>query len=175
MGSRVTANCSICNNSYVYYFGKIKELEPIRIFLNACIKDQKDYLSKNKFTEFINNSLKNDPNFTNLDDEKKQAHINDIFEYVNQFFNDEEKELLRKNILLNYELEIYPYITIEKVKEERNIVNLPIMNLKFLGKEPYNRKYNTMAYVSFSDDQKLLTCPKDLDLTSLVTGEEEYK
>ncbi|ADE19716.1 hypothetical protein [Mycoplasma crocodyli] len=173
MASKVTAKCIECGEEFKYYFGVIEELQPISLFLEAFKKDQKNYFDKKLFFEYLDNNLKDEKDYSSQNEEGKLKRCELIFAYINEFFSPDEIEMLKTNILLNFKIEIYPYVNIEEEKEKRKILNLPLLSLKLLGKDEYTRKYSTMAYTNFSDDQQFLTCPKDLKLSCKFVTEEQ--
>lgn len=172
MGSKVDGRCIKCNNDFTYIFGTIPELIPINTFLNYYVKTQKDYFIKENLDDLIRDSLKEDKKYNSESEENKKAVTEKVYKYIIDFFKPEEIEKLKTKILISYEIEMYPFVNIHAVWDERKVLNLPLLKLNFLDGEKYLRVYKPFRYITFTDDHKYLLCPKDLENIVMLNNEE---
>ncbi|WP_435129486.1 hypothetical protein ACR82Z_04750 [Mycoplasma sp. 6243] len=176
MASYVTAKCNKCGRTSHYIFGFSEDLRLFDLFLSEYKKVQKDLFKEEEFYKYFNDLFNKDiVEYQKLTDQEKNDILKHNYQNILNFFWEEEIKMIKKNILTGYELELYPVVILSKPKEERDILNVPLLKVKFLDGSEYNRRYNPQQsqYVQFSKDQKLLTCPYELKLTAENINEEE--
>ncbi|QKT05189.1 hypothetical protein [Mycoplasma sp. OR1901] len=175
MASKVTAHCAKCNINYTYLFGESDQLILFNIFLDEYKKSQIELFDKEKFINYFKPIfLENIQEFKEFSEEKQLELLNDNYAKILNFFFPEEIELIKKNIVMNHNIEVFPIINTNLTETERSIISVPIMKIKFLTGEEYVRQYsNNVAYVQFTPDQQFLTCPVHLDLTAQFISEEK--
>ncbi|SJZ54224.1 hypothetical protein [Mycoplasmopsis verecunda] len=174
MGSIVKAHCSECNETYTYVFGLVQDLMPYQTFLNLYAKKQKDLFSEDIFKEVLYDELETDIMFMLKDKEEQEEILNRNYKNVLNFFSEEEKKLIKSNILLSGEIESYPVFRLDSDPSKREIYNVPLVKLKFMNADEYTRTYNPYVYyVQFTEEHDRLTCPRHGKLTAELVSEKD--
>lgn len=170
----VEAKCNICDIQYSYVFGVVTELIAINEFLRIMIREQRNGLeSLETCTEIIKKIFEKSDDYNQMNNEEKSVFIEKTYKFITEFFNDQEKEIFANEIIIKASSEIYPYVNFEDVKEEREVQNLPLITIETLNKKQYIRTYPGLSYVNFSNDRKLILCPKDLQLSAIVQEQKD--
>ncbi|MEA4276358.1 hypothetical protein [Mycoplasma sp. 21DD0573] len=176
MGSLVTAHCDMCNKDYRYAFGTIADVVPFDIVLKLMVKEQKYLLDFEVYKEVLRKELAEDPQFKTLSYEQQDKVLETSFKQVDEFFPQEEKDMIKNNILWGGSVEIYPIVDLRIPEEQREVFNVPLVHLEFLrpeGTVKYDRKYNeNVLYVQFTPDQTMLTCPKHVTISARKVKED---
>ncbi|MFV8414209.1 hypothetical protein ACNQ2I_02200 [Mycoplasma sp. Z355B] len=174
MGSIVKAHCPECNYTYTYVFGLVQDLMPYQMFINLFAKRQKDLFDKETFKAVMYEELETDIMFMLKEKAEQEQILEENFKNINNFFSEEEKQLMKSNIVLGGEVESYPVFRIDVEPKNRELYNVPLVKLQFMNKELYQRKYNQYVYyVQFAPDHSVLTCPKHQELCAEFESERE--
>ncbi|QGZ97190.1 hypothetical protein GE118_00030 [Mycoplasma sp. NEAQ87857] len=157
MAQQVFVKCEKCNREDAFLFGKIAETNVYEHFLDVYEKKQINLFDKNKFIEVFSKEYADQAPKEDL-----EKALTKMYDEINEFFSEEEKKLIQKNILIGHDLWMHSVIKIDEIgNPDAKVYNIPVLKLKFLGqKEEYTRHYNNnVGYIQFDDDHQYLTCP----------------
>ncbi|WP_322908273.1 hypothetical protein RRG55_00890 [Mycoplasmopsis felis] len=146
-------------------FGFDKSLEIYSLFLEDFKKFQKNLLDKNEFDEFYKDKI---------NQENKEEILNLNYMSIMEFFTQQEKELLKNKILIDYKIEYTSVFKLNDIADYREVFVVPTIQFKFLNGEFYQRQYDyDIKFVEYDVQNNLLTCPYDLKLSSQIINKED--
>ncbi|VEU76289.1 hypothetical protein [Mycoplasmopsis columboralis] len=162
MLDKVKTYCDLCQDNYDFYFGLPKDMQNYGWFLNEIVQKQKNLVD---WEVFKNEYQKDREWFYTIEGYK--STFKDFHNMILDFFNDEEKKLLKTEILLSFDLSIYPAILKDDVNSEiYELMHVPLVEFNFLGNKQYSRSYPKLLFVQFNEEQSIFTCPKDLKMSA---------
>ncbi|WP_322901472.1 hypothetical protein [Mycoplasmopsis felis] len=165
MSVKIYGKCNICLRNWMYMFGFDKSLEIYSSFLEDFKKFQKNLLDKNEFDEFYKDKI---------NQENKEEILNLNYMNIMEFFTQQEKELLKNKILIDYKIEYTSVFKLNDIADYREVFVIPIIQFKFLNSEFYQRQYDyDIKFVEYDVQNNLLTCPYDLKLSSQIINKED--
>ncbi|MCU9938626.1 hypothetical protein NWQ34_03075 [Mycoplasmopsis felis] len=103
-------------------FGFDKSLEIYSSFLEDFKKFQKNLLDKNEFDEFYKDKI---------NQENKEEILNLNYMNIMEFFTQQEKELLKNKILIDYKIEYTSVFKLNDIADYREVFVVPTIQFNF--------------------------------------------
>ncbi|WP_426461292.1 hypothetical protein [Mycoplasma hafezii] len=163
MADYIIGKCSTCNKVQEYYFGDFELNTEIKFFLEMIKTKQINLFKKEKFMDFYKDYIKNNVKTTEVTPEKIDETLDNLYKEIMNFFSDEEKQLLQKNILMEYQQAVVPVYKTEYFHNpEKGVVyHHQHLYLKFLGGLDYVRDYDNYQIFKANVEEDTMLCPFD--------------